>query len=453
MLQELRKFIEDKQLFSPNHKLLLAISGGIDSVVLFDSLLKLGYSFSVAHCNFGLRGIESDEDELFVNNLAIKNRISFHTKRFDTTGFASQQAYSIQMAARELRYQWFNTLLSEYNYDFLLTAHHLNDIVETLLINLSRGTGISGLHGISEKKGRIVRPLLFTGREEIRSYAEEQALSWREDSSNVEEKYARNLIRHRVVPTLKTLNPSLETTFKLTTERIKGVEETFKYFVEQNKSVWMKTTAQGIEISIPQLNAFPSPAAILHELIGLYGFSYSTVQQIISSSVSGKMWYGTGYRLLKDRTHWIVTPITSVDWKPLSIYSIEETISTPSGEIHFNIYSKSEYSIIRGNKNIAQLDLDSIVFPITLRLWDSGDKFMPLGMRQFKKISDFFIDTKVSIAQKEATLLFTSKNDIFWVMGWRIDDRYKITDNTQKILVIEYHPRIVESSGTKDNLL
>ena len=235
MLHELRQFISDKQLFLPTEKILLTVSGGIDSIVLFDLFLKAGFSFGVAHCNFSLRGSESDGDEEFVSQLAIRNGISFHVKRFDTGSFANEKALSIQMAARELRYKWFEELLDEFQYKYVVTAHHLNDIIETMLINLSRGTGLAGLHGIPEKNGRIIRPLLFTGRDAIREYAEENALQWREDSSNIEEKYARNLIRHRIVPVLKNLNPNLEETFRQNAERLKGAETIFKHHIIKYK--------------------------------------------------------------------------------------------------------------------------------------------------------------------------------------------------------------------------
>lgn len=454
MLQELRQFIEEKQLFTFQDKLLLAISGGIDSVVLFDVLLKSGYNFSVAHCNFGLRGNESDGDEQFVSDLAIKNRISFHTKRFDTKAFAHENAYSIQMAARELRYKWFDELIQTYDYQYVLTAHHVNDIIETMLFNLSRGTGIAGLHGIKEKSGRIVRPLLFTGRDTIRQYAEDNAIAWREDSSNIEEKYARNLIRHRVVPTLKQLNPKLESTFQTTADRLKGVEQFFKYWLDKVIAEAVTVNGDDRYISISTLEKYPETTTVLSEILLPLGFHYHTIKTITTTgNTTGKTWYGNGYKLTRNRDHWVLSPVMPKEKIDFQVFSIEGPIDLPHGDLTFQIIPKSLLAGISREKNIAQLDLSKVVFPLQIRTWQAGDKFIPLGMSQFKKLSDFFIDTKYPSHQKEEALVICTSNDISWIIGQRIDDRFKITDTTESVLIIEFIPRLTESQGIKDQNL
>src|SRR6187431_1967659 len=399
MLHELRQFISEKQLFSPEEKILLTVSGGIDSIVLFDLFLKAGFSFAVAHCNFCLRGDESDKDEQFVSDLAIRNGISFHVKRFDTSSFASNNALSIQMAARELRYAWFEELAETFNYARIATAHQLNDIIETTMINLSRGTGIAGLHGIPEKNGKIIRPLLSSSRNTIRAYAEENQLEWREDSSNIEEKYARNLIRNQVVPALKKINPNLEEGFKQNTERFKGTEQLYKFHIEQYRKELLAPILNGHSISISSIDATPAPFTILTELLLPFGFNFATIQTIYKNrfQASGANYYSPTFLLQKDRQDWILTPIGQIAEFEFTVFP-ESTLTVPTGTIHFQTISIESFKGFSNAQNIAYIDADKLDWPLTIRNWQDGDKFYPFGMQGMKKVSDFLIDLKVPVS-------------------------------------------------------
>jgi len=445
MLHELRQFISEKQLFSPEDKILLTVSGGIDSIVLFDLFLKAGYSFAVAHCNFSLRGDESDKDEEFVSDLAIRNGISFHVKRFDTSSFASNNALSIQMAARELRYAWFEELAETFNYARIATAHQLNDIIETTMINLSRGTGIAGLHGIPEKNGKIIRPLLSSSRNSIRSYAEENQLEWREDSSNIEEKYARNLIRHQVVPALKKINPNLEEVFKQNTERFKGTEQLFKHHIQEYRKQLVVPVFNGHSISISSIDATPAPFTILTELLLPFGFNFATIQTIYKNrfQASGASYYSPTFLLQKDRQDWILTSIEQIAAFEFPVYP-ESTLTVPTGTIHFQTISIESFKGFSNAQNIAYIDADKLDWPLTIRNWQDGDKFYPFGMQGMKKVSDFLIDLKVPVSQKKKISILTNKDEILWIVGFRTDKMYKITDSTKKILIATFNPLIQE---------
>lgn len=445
MLHELRQFISEKQLFSPEEKILLTVSGGIDSIVLFDLFLKAGFSFAVAHCNFCLRGDESDKDEQFVSDLAIRNGISFHVKRFDTSSFASNNALSIQMAARELRYAWFEELAETFNYARIATAHQLNDIIETTMINLSRGTGIAGLHGIPEKNGKIIRPLLSSSRNTIRAYAEENQLEWREDSSNIEEKYARNLIRHQVVPALKKINPNLEEVFKQNTERFKGTELLYKFHIEQYRKELLAPFHNGHSISISRIDATPAPFTVLTELLLPFGFNFVTIQTIYNNrfQASGANYYSPTYLLQKDRQDWILTPIGQIADFEFTIFP-ESTLTVPTGTIHFQTISIESFKGFSNAQNIAYIDADKLDWPLTIRNWQDGDKFYPFGMQGMKKVSDFLIDLKVPVSQKKKISILTNKGEILWIVGFRTDKMYKITDSTKKILIATFTPLIQE---------
>ncbi len=442
MLHELRQFISEKQLFSSNDKILLTVSGGIDSIVLFDLFLKAGYSFAVAHCNFCLRGEESDKDEQFVSDLAIRNGISFHVKRFDTSTFASNNALSIQMAARELRYAWFEEISESYQYKHIATAHQLNDIIETTLINLSRGTGIAGLHGIPEKNGKIIRPLLSSSRNTIRSYAEANNLQWREDSSNIEEKYARNLIRHQVVPALKKLNPNLEEIFKQNTERFKGTEQLFKFHINQYRAQFLTKDLNGYALNIAEIEASPAPFTILTELLLPFGFNFTTIQNIYKNRLqeSGAEYYSATSILQKDRSRWLISAIDTLDTFEFLILKEATEITLPNGTLHLNIIKSETFNGFTHSKNTAYIDTANLTWPLKIRNWQEGDRFQPFGMQGIKKVSDYLNDVKMPSVQKKKVPLLLSKDEIIWIVGHRMDDKAKISESTQEILVLNFYP-------------
>lgn len=442
MLHELRQFISEKQLFSPNDKILLTVSGGIDSIVLFDLFLKAGFSFAVAHCNFSLRGEESDQDAEFVAQLAQQNNKSFHVKRFDTSTFASTNALSIQMAARQLRYEWFEELAQQYGYTYIATAHQLSDIIETMLINLTRGTGIAGVHGILEKNGKIIRPLLFTGRNEIRVYAEKNGLAWREDSSNIEEKYARNLIRHQVIPLLKNLNPNIEEIFSLNAERFKGTELVFKHHLEAYRTKILKPTTDGHTILLQDIDDTPAPLSILSELLMPFGFNYSTIKTIYSKRFqpSGAYYFSPTHSLCKDRSQWNISAIEALSDFEFIIYPSITHIDTPNGTVHFEIIESQNFKGFVRSANVAYFDYSKIEWPLTLRNWTEGDKFHPFGMEGRKKVSDLFIDLKISNFQKKKIPILVNNEVVLWVVGHRASENAKIQESTEKILVCSFSP-------------
>ena len=442
MLHELRQFISEKQLFSQNDTVLLTVSGGIDSIVLFDLFLKAKITFSVAHCNFCLRGDESDKDEQFVSDLAHQHGIPFHVKRFDTNNFASENMQSTQMAARELRYAWFHELSTTFQYKYIATAHHLNDVIETSLINLSRGTGIAGLHGIPEKNGNIIRPLLFASRDAIKTYVEQNKLLWRADRSNAEEKYARNLIRHQVVPALKKLNPNLEETFRQNTERLKGTEQLFKFHIEQYRKQLLVPTTEGFSISIEELEDTPSPLTILSELLLPFGFIFSAIQHIYKNKeqAAGAYYYSAQHLLQKDRAHWFIFPIEkAVDFK-CEVTEQDTQIDLPFGYLTITTIKRDDFNGFNQPKIVAYIDKDLLNWPLLIRNWENGDKFSPFGMQGIKKISDYLNELKIPKYLKKKTILLTSNNKIAWIIGYRTSEIFKITNTTKEIVVFTLTP-------------
>ena len=441
MLEFFKKFISEERLVTSGKTLLLAVSGGIDSVVLTDLSNRAGLKFAIAHCNFGLRGKESDGDEIFVNQLAKKHKVEFHSKRFDTKAFAAEHKVSIQMAARELRYQWFDKLLTENKYSELLVAHHKDDEVETFFINLIRGTGIAGLHGIALKREKIVRPLLFTNRKNIEKYARQNKLAYREDSSNASEKYLRNKLRLKIIPLLKEINPSLESGINKSIQRIREFEQLISETVQAKLDAIRVKKKNGIEIDCKKL-AMLNPASVyMYELLKPFGFNESVckeVSTIISEKSSGKQFLSRTHRLLKNRDTLIITDLLKKAPKEFQLKVTTKKVTQP-----FRLtISKTEVKSLRipSAASTACLDFDKLKFPLSIRRWRNGDAFYPLGMKTQKKLSDFFIDNKYSMLDKERAWLLTSGQDIVWVIGKRIDERYKITKETKTVYKLEVKP-------------
>jgi len=412
--------------------LLLAISGGADSVCLFFALKELGYNVELAHCNFKLRGKESDEDEYFVRELANKYGVKYHVNSFETQKYASEQKISIQMAARDLRYKWFDELLAVNNLDFVITAHHKDDNVETFFINLIRGTGVNGLCGIKAKNKKIIRPLLEISRQEIESYLTKNKIKYRNDSSNSEVKYLRNKIRHQLMPLLKEMNPNIE---QIITNEIFVLDGVSKVFQEQMTAIKERLLVQkeGIyKLNISELIELQHLEVILFEILKPFGFS--EVDQIIKAinSQSGKQFFSDTYQLIIDREQIIISALENHQ-EDIEIREIEIEIKNP---LTMKFAGSLDFSLNK-NPNVAKLDFDKLSFPLKLRKWKNGDKFKPLGMRNFKKVSDFFIDEKYSILAKQKQWILCSEDDIVWIVGNRIDDRYKIETHTKKVYIAE----------------
>ena len=442
LLQACVSFIEKKSLCSAEDRILLAISGGIDSMVMGNLIVQLGYTVAVAHCNFSLRGEESDSDEDFVHTWADNHNLPFYSTRFNTPAYAEEHSISIQMAARDLRYEWFHTLLNKENYDRLALAHNKNDLVETFLINITRGTGIRGLTGIKPRNQDIIRPLLFATRQEILAYASLYNIRWREDSSNLTTKYTRNKIRHNIIPLFEEINPDFMQSVFDTSRRLSGVEKIFSHFIQEARDAFLLKTNDKQMIPISKVKESHAKEAILYELLKPFGFSAGTIQEILVSldGISGKQFFSSSHRLIKDREYLIIT-LLPADARKKRYYLDEfQTHITEPVILHIKSFLRQKDFIIPTSPYTAALDKDQITWPLILRHWQSGDYFMPLGMKGIKKLSDFFIDRKLSLDEKENIWLLTEGEQIVWILGMQMDDRYKITEETKNILQIEWLP-------------
>lgn len=440
MLQSFFTHIKKEHLFLPSDKILLTVSGGIDSVVMCELFHQAKFNFGIAHCNFNLRNNESDEDETFVEALAEHYHVSSHNISFDTKNFATKKKLSIQVAARQLRYDWFEEVRKQFNYRYIATAHHRDDSIETFFINLIRGTGITGLHGILSKHGYIIRPLLFTNKEEVLLFAKKNKLKHREDSSNASDKYVRNKIRHHLIPLLKELNPDIENTIAEDIERLREVEIILKNEIEIKKNKILVNEKNNISISIKKLKKLKSIHTYLFEFLKPFGFNSANVKEIINSlgSISGKLFLSETHRLIKDRETLIIENISSLkkENKTHSISKTQKEIKIGIQQLNLSTTSIVKNFKPSSSKNIASIDFHKLHFPLEIRKWEKGDVFQPLGMKGKKKLSDYFIDEKFSISKKETTWLLTSEDEIVWIIGERLDDRFKINKKTKKIYFV-----------------
>ena len=432
MKNKVQHFITEKSLFKREDKLILGISGGADSVCLMHILLALGYSFELAHCNFNLRGEESDADEDFVKELAKNHQLKIHVKQFDTLAYAAENKISTQMAARDLRYAWFDKLLIKSSAKYLAIAHHANDDVETFFINLVRGSGLKGFLGIKEKNNVIVRPLLSVSRLEIEQYLKDRDLVFREDSSNASVKYLRNKIRHELMPLLAEMNPSIQQTVKDEMRILEGVSKIYATKVEEVRKDLTQEKNGIVQFKISALLALNPLHTYLYELLAPYGFY--TVEAISKAlqGQSGKQFFSSTHQLIVDRENIFISLLN----KENEVFEITEKTTGLVHPLEVKFKVTSDKTIIYDN-DIAQLDVERLRFPLTLRKWKEGDKFMPLGMKKFKKLSDFFIDNKFSIIDKQEQWLLCSDVDIVWLVGCRIDERYKLETNTKKVYIAQ----------------
>ena len=434
MLSKLQNHISTNFSFLKGKKLLLAISGGVDSMVLLHLCHQMNFEVGVAHCNFQLRGVESDTDENFVITAAEKLQIPIFVTRFDTQEFAAQQKLSIQIVARKLRYDWFETLLQNENYDYLVTAHHLDDSLETFLINFTRGTGLDGLTGIPPINDSIIRPLLIFSRDEILAYAQDNQISWREDSSNASDKYFRNKLRHNIIPILKELNPSLLSSFENTITHLQQAQTLVE---DASKMVYAKVVSEHenqIKIAIDKLLEFHNYKAYLYQWLHCYGFSaWEDIYELLEAQ-SGKKVFSKTHVLLKDRDSLILYKIPQTD--DAEVFLIEKNQKEVKIPLKLSICAVDTLSNQPSNTIFA--DEEKLVFPLTIRKWKEGDEFYPFGMTGKKKLSKYFKDEKLSLYDKSNTWLLCSNNQIVWVIGKRQDDRFKITETTTKIIKIKH---------------
>ena len=442
MLEQFRTYTQQQNFFNNTSKILLAVSGGIDSVVMAYLFQEAKIKFGIVHCNFQLRGKESDADKKFVKKLAGFLNVPFHSKNFNTKEFANERGISIQMAARDLRYQFFDEICAENKYDAIALAHHAGDSAETVLLNLIRGTGIAGYHGIVSKNKKVIRPLLFASRADILKYAKRKKIVWREDSSNQSDQYLRNKIRLKIIPKLEKINPTILTSFQSHIAQMTEVESLYREYIQKLKEELLEKKGNDIFINIQSLKKHRRLPTLLFELLKDFGFNSDVVKDILENlnEQSGKRFLSDTHRIIKDREHLILTlknhtdedgfeitpDLHSVSWKHIRLCIRKITLTSDLKE-----------KILSGDvndKNIVYLDEGIVKYPLLIRKWTKGDFFYPLGMKGKKLLSDYFIDKKFPVSEKEKTWLLTSADDIVWIIGEQIDERYKITEKSGNCL-------------------
>lgn len=442
MIEQFRKYITDNHLIKEGDRILVALSGGVDSMVLAELLRRCGYDIAFAHCNFHLRGTESDGDEQFVRKYADRVGVKLFVRQFDTLEYVGTQRVSVEMAARELRYAWFNDLINanqslnssgasnisdgwqNLRFDKLALAHHADDQIETFFINLMRGSGIKGLKAMQPCNGLYIRPLLWASREEIRRFAVDNGINWREDSTNQDTIYLRNKIRHDLMPAFDSIKSEAREKILESVNHLSAENQLYRELLKEKLS--QIETVDGVLHSVAK-----SPANIklqlLFEWIRTFGFSYSQCESIFTAldGEPGKEFYSDDYQLVVEKKTIDIFPRNMrVDTKALSFKKIEKTVN---------------FQLVTDNSNVAQLDYDKLKLPLQTRFWRQGDRFSPLGMRGTKLVSDFFNDNNFTTFQKKTTLILTdSDNQIVWIAGYRIDDRFKITEKTKTIYQINF---------------
>ncbi|MEX0315522.1 MAG: tRNA lysidine(34) synthetase TilS [Allomuricauda sp.] len=431
MLEQFKSHLQKKYSFLKKGKLLLACSGGVDSVVLTMLCAASELDITLVHCNFNLRGTESHEDETFVKQLAAEIGIPSITKSFDTKKYIEENGGSVQMAARSLRYQWFGSLLEAKEFDYVLTAHHADDDLETFLINLSRGSGIEGLRGIPEQNDKIVRPLLAFSRNQILAYAKSENITWREDSSNKENKYLRNKVRHEIVPRLKETHPTFLDNFMQTQTYLEQTVSLVQNYVDSIKKIAFEEDKGYIKIKLSELLKLQPIEAYLYQLFREYGFTdWKSIGELLLAT-SGKEVISETHKLLKDREHLI---LSAIETEKQDFFLIEEGIGEIEHPIHMSI--ENVKSVEKSSKNVAFFDKEKLNYPLMLRRWEKGDYFYPFGMQGKKKLSKYFKDEKVDVLSKEKQWLLCSGKDIAWVVGKRSDERFKVDSSTKNILKV-----------------
>ncbi len=438
MINKFINYVKEHNLFEQDQTILLAVSGGVDSMVMCDLFLKANFSFAIAHCNFNLRKEESVRDENFVREYAKANKITLHVKHFDTYAYMKEKGKSTQVAARELRYEWFEELLKQEDYAYVATGHHFGDSIETLFMNILRGTGISGLHGIIQKVNKVIHPLLFTDREEILKYQQANHISYVEDSTNASTKYTRNKIRHELIPLMKEISPNFDRIMRKEVERFRETEVVFRSVINQAKTTLLEIEGDRVQISIPKLMEYTPQRIFLYEILSDFGFNESTINSIEDAllETSGKQFYSETHRLVKDRDYLLIVKNKPHNLNQYRIDSSQSNLVAPI-KLHIEVFRELNYVKIPKEKSVAMLDYDRLKFPLLLRKWRKGDSFYPYGFKGEKKISEFYKNLKYSILDKENQWLLLSGEEIVWVVGQRIDDRYKITKDTKTIYKLE----------------
>lgn len=431
------KYINDNHLCNKGDKILLAVSGGADSMMLADLFLKEGVSTGLAHCNFQLRGNDADKDELLVKMFSLRHHIPFYSIRFETTNFAEENKLSIEEAARILRYEWFEKIREHNQYSFIATAHHQNDNNETLLFNFFRGTGIHGLHGIPVKQGKIIRPMLFLTKKRIKEYVTENNIPYAEDITNSSNDYTRNYLRNTIIPLLEKQFPGLEKRLNQNIKRFAEAEQLYNQSIDRYRKYLIEEKGNESFIPVLKLKKCTPLDTIAYETFKEWNFNFDQAQQIIRilDSEPGRTIISKTHRVIRDRKWLIISPLTEKDLSHILIEKGQSDVETAHLSLHLQIQSGVGYKI-PAESQIASLDASKIIFPLLLRTWKQGDYFYPLGLGKKKKLSRFFIDEKIPLHEKEKIWVLESDKRIIWVVGMRIDDRFKITKETKEVLKI-----------------
>ena len=443
LLEKYKAFIKREHLFKIKDKLLLAVSGGVDSVVLCELCKQAGYDFVIAHCNFQLRDGESDRDENFVKELGKKYGAAVLVKKFDTEKYAASNKLSIQVAARELRYNWFNELLDASTANlhtgqagWLLTGHHADDNIETMLMNFFKGTGITGLRGILPKQGKIIRPLLFARKTDLKNFATEKKLLFVEDSSNESDKYTRNYFRNQLIPDLQKVFPQAEDNLLDNLQRFREIELLYRQSIALYTKKLLVQKGDEVHIPVLKLKKAAPLSTIVYEIIRNFSFTAYQVNDVIAllQSETGKYIQSPSHRIIKNRNWLIIAPNETIAAQTILVEEKDSSIDFPLGQLQIKLLPRTPNYKLQTTDLTAEIDAAGIEFPLLLRKWKTGDYFYPLGMKKKKKLSRFFIDRKLSLPQKEKVWVIEMNKKITWVVGMRIDDRFRITDNTKTIL-------------------
>lgn len=435
MLRIIKSYILQNDLLSPSATVIVGLSGGADSMAMLDVLTLLGYRCIAAHCNFHLRGEESDRDADFVKKWCKSIDIEFVSIDFDTTGYASDKKISIEMAARELRYRWFEIIRSEYQAEAIAVAHHRDDSVETVLMNLVRGTGIKGLTGIAPKNEKIIRPMLCTTRQQIETYLKNRSIPFVTDSTNNEDLYTRNYLRINVLPMLQKLNPSVTDAIFRTSQNLREAEKMYHAATERAKSI----VFDGEKIDITALLTEASPISVLFEILAPLGFNPTVIEDVCGAlqAESGKIFVGERFRIIKDRDFLLLDPISTIMGNE-DVFYIQSDTREMEVPIRL-IFSQEKKSVpIKKNRLWLYADMDKLAFPLVLRRWQQGDWFIPFGMKGRKKLSDYFSDQKFSLKDKENAWILVSDKEIVWIVGERSDNRIRVTDKTENVFIAQF---------------